>query len=51
MRLAYVNNNFSGSVRFTNESGIITTTIPEPATLALLGLGVIGMMALRRRRR
>lgn len=48
VRLAYVDNNFNGDVRFQNESGIVTT-IPEPATLGLVALFGGGVLFIRRR--
>jgi hypothetical protein len=48
VRLAYVDNNYLGDVRFQNESGIVTT-IPEPATLGLVGLFGVATLFIRRR--
>ena len=48
VRLAYVDNNYLGDVRFQNESGIVTT-IPEPATLGLVAVFGGGVLFIRRR--
>ena len=48
VRLAYVDNNYLGDVRFQNESGIVTT-IPEPATLGMVGVFGAAVLFIRRR--
>jgi len=42
---------FNGSGAIDNITGQASATIPEPGTLALFGVGLIGLTALRRRRK
>jgi hypothetical protein len=43
-------NNNSGNWRFDNVAISGTAVVPEPSTVAMVGLGVLGMLSLRRRR-
>jgi hypothetical protein len=43
-------NNNSGNWRFDNVSISGTAVVPEPSTVAMVGMGVLGMLSLRRRR-
>ena len=40
-----------GSANFNGDSVVPTTNVPEPASLALLGLGLVGMAVTRRKRK
>jgi hypothetical protein len=41
---------FAGSGQFTGTQTPITVSVPEPGSLALLGLSIAGIAAFRRRR-
>ena len=48
---AFVDDSTTGPEDICPNSGFDDGTIPEPGTLALFGLGLVGMIAIRRRRR
>jgi len=41
----------AGGNYFATDSGVVTTAVPEPATLTLLGLGMASMIGRARRKR